>query len=82
MKVQLPTSVLVLKNMVEVSELENDEDYVDLLEDIKEECSKYGTLLNIQIPRASSEPGVKNPGVGLVFLQYSTIDEAKEARKV
>ena len=36
------TEILVLMNMVTPEELTDDEEYEDILEDIKEECSKYG----------------------------------------
>ena len=39
------TEILVLMNMVTPEELTDDEEYEDILEDIKEECGKYGNLL-------------------------------------
>ena len=46
-----PTRVLQMLNMVAVEELTNDEDYKEILEDIKEECSKYGEVEEVKIPR-------------------------------
>ena len=37
-------------------------DILDILEDIKEECSKYGTVKSLEIPR----PGFDSVGVGKV----------------
>jgi hypothetical protein len=39
----------------------------DILEDIKEECSKYGNVKSLEIPR----PGFDNVGVGKVSKKDS-----------
>ena len=46
-----PTRVLQILNMVSVDELTNDQDYEEILEDIKEECGKFGTVQEVKIPR-------------------------------
>lgn len=49
---QKPTScTIVLLNMVTPEELHNDDDYADILEDIKDECSKFGEVVGVRIPR-------------------------------
>lgn len=45
------TEVLCLMNMVDPEELRDDEEYEDIKEDIKDECSKYGVVRSIEIPR-------------------------------
>ena len=60
----LPTEVLCLLNMVTEEELRDEEEYEDILEDIREECSKYGEVRSLEIPRPL--PGVDVPGVGKV----------------
>lgn len=59
-----PTEVLCLMNMVTPDELQDDEEYEDILEDIREECSKYGVVKSIDIPRPIQ--GVEVPGLGKV----------------
>lgn len=44
-----PTRVLQILNMVAVEELTSDEDYKDILEDIKEECGKYGNVEEVKV---------------------------------
>ena len=39
-----PTEVLCLMNMVTPDELRDDDEYEDIVEDIKEECGKYGIV--------------------------------------
>ena len=63
----LPTEVLCLLNMVTEEELRDEEEYEDILEDIREECSKYGEVRSLEIPRPL--PGVDVPGVGKVNYQ-------------
>lgn len=63
----LPTEVLCLLNMVMPEELVDDEDYEEILEDIREECCKYGSLRSIEIPRPVD--GVEVPGCGKVSHQ-------------
>lgn len=68
----LPTEVLCLLNMVMPEELLEDEDYEEILEDIREECCKYGTVCSIEIPRPVD--GVEVPGCGKVS-HYSWREE-------
>ena len=60
----MPTEVLCLLNMVMPEELVDDEDYEEILEDIREECCKYGRVHSIEIPRPVD--GVEVPGCGKV----------------
>ena len=46
------------------------EEYEDILEDIREECGKFGEVKSIEIPRPL--PGVEVPGCGKVFIEFST----------
>lgn len=59
------TEVLCLLNMVTPDELKDEEEYEDILEDIKEECNKYGVVRSIEIPRPIE--GVEVPGCGKVI---------------
>ncbi|OAX43940.1 hypothetical protein K503DRAFT_611116 [Rhizopogon vinicolor AM-OR11-026] len=58
--------ILLMLNMVTPDDLTNDDEYGDLYEDVKEECSKYGAVEDLRIPRpvkkdkskwAPGEPG-------------------------
>ena len=80
-KVQLPTKIVLLKNISEPSELMAEEDYYDLKEDVREEAAKFGDLRSIEIPRPADDVD-KRSFIGKVFLEYSTIEDAKEARRV
>ena len=43
--------------MVQPEELADEEEYEDILEDIREECGKFGQVRSIEIPRPV--PGVE-----------------------
>lgn len=58
------TEVLCLLNMVTPDELRDEDEYEDILEDIREECNKYGVVRSIEIPRPIE--GVEVPGCGKV----------------
>jgi len=51
-------------NMVTAEELIPDEDYTDILEDIREECEKYGEVEDLEIPRPTEATKKKGGGGG------------------
>lgn len=57
------TNVIRLLNMVTSEDLSDDELYMELLEDVGEECNSHGTVKSIQIPRSGN-------GVGEVFVHF------------
>lgn len=50
--------------MVTPDELQDEEEYEDICEDIREECGKYGVVRSLEIPRPIE--GVDVPGCGKV----------------
>ncbi|WVR08881.1 hypothetical protein IAU60_005940 [Kwoniella sp. DSM 27419] len=46
-----PTRVMLMLNMVTPEELYSDQDYEEILEDINDECGKYGEVEGVRIPR-------------------------------
>ncbi|KAJ8319436.1 hypothetical protein KUTeg_004527 [Tegillarca granosa] len=74
-----PTEVLCLMNMVMPEELEDEEEYEDILEDVKEECGKYGVVRSIEVPRPIK--GVDVPGCGKIFVEFSSIIDCQKAQQ-
>ncbi|EFP08403.1 CRE-UAF-1 protein [Caenorhabditis remanei] len=72
------TEILCLMNMVTEDELRSDEDYEEILEDVREECSKYGIVRSLEIPRPYDEQPV--PGVGKVFVEFATTSDCQRAQ--
>ncbi|KAL9231854.1 hypothetical protein vseg_007022 [Gypsophila vaccaria] len=75
----LPTKVVCLTQVVTADDLKDDEEYKDILDDMKEEGEKFGSLVNIIIPRPGPN-GELAPGVGKVFLEYEDTDGSSKAR--
>jgi len=71
------TEVLCLLNMVTEDELQDDEEYEEITEDVKEECNKYGNVKSIEIPRPIK--GVDVPGVGKIFVEFISKAECQKA---
>ncbi len=67
-----PTPVVELKHMLTQQDLEDDAEYNDILEDTRDECSSFGTLKNIVIPR-------NGPGATKIFLEFMTVEDAGKA---
>ncbi|KAL9257531.1 Splicing factor U2af large subunit A-like protein [Drosera capensis] len=76
-----PTKILCLDQVVATEDLSDDNEYEEILEDMKEECRKFGVLVNIIIPRPGMD-GVQIPGVGKVFLEYSDIAGCAKAKSM
>ncbi|KAL1022617.1 hypothetical protein UPYG_G00029940 [Umbra pygmaea] len=73
--VLLPSPVLRLLNLIDDSHLHNEDEYEDILEDMKEECQKYGSVVSLLIPK-------ENPGKGQVFVEYANAGDSKEAQSL
>ncbi|KAL2065110.1 hypothetical protein VTL71DRAFT_4250 [Oculimacula yallundae] len=70
--------VLQLLNMVTPEELIDNEDYEEICEDVKEECEKYGKVLEMKIPRPTGGSRQSN-GVGKIFVKFDTPESAGKA---
>ncbi|KAL1651326.1 hypothetical protein SLS58_000665 [Diplodia intermedia] len=81
--------VLMLLNMVTPEELMDPQEYEgesvpaqlfpknEIHEDVHEECSKYGHVVDLKIPRP--QPPKENKGVGKIFVKYDTPESAQKA---
>jgi splicing factor U2AF subunit len=66
--------------MLEVDELRDDEEFADILEDMREECGKFGEVAEIVIPRPDAEGREAPAGLGKVFVLYADVAGAVAAR--
>ena len=80
-----PSPVLRMGNIISLEDIEEDEDYEALMEDLREGCAKVGTVVAMKVPRMKvKENGEKDaevPGLGYAFVQYSSVLEAAQAAK-
>ncbi|KAK5124286.1 hypothetical protein LTR85_001989 [Meristemomyces frigidus] len=70
--------VLCLMNMITPEELMDVEEADEILEDVKEECSKYGAILDVKMPRPSGGSRQSN-GIGKIYIKYEAPDSAQKA---
>nr|XP_025034918.1 splicing factor U2AF 65 kDa subunit [Pelodiscus sinensis] len=69
-----PTEVLCLMNMVLPEELLDDEEYEEIVEDVRDECSKYGVVKSIEIPR-----NVWVYSLALIFVEFTSVFDCQKA---
>lgn len=69
-----PASKIVeLRHMLTVDDLKDPAEYNDILEDTREECSQFGALKAVVIPKANEAGATK------IFLEYMSTEEAAKA---
>jgi hypothetical protein len=84
-------------NLVSPEDLLREDEYTALMEDVKDEMKKFGTVLSVQIPKPPKpKPKVENSliqdaqpalptevnwGVGRVFVEFKRKEEAEKAQK-
>lgn len=73
------TRILVLKNMVTPDELNDDDEYDDIVQDIKGECQNYGQVLSITVPRLKDQEEVAASAIGKVFVEFESVESTKNA---
>lgn len=85
--------ILLMLNMVTVEDLVSDQEYTEILEDIRDECSNYGQVEDLRIPRPSQASREKKwgpeaqaareadeaAGVGRVYVKYADSNGAAKA---
>ena len=72
--------VIKLKNIVDPAQLK-EKSYVDeLLEDIQDQCSQYGRIVSIEIPKPSHDK-TNVTGLGFVFVEFDNVDQSQRAKK-
>ncbi|WAQ96896.1 U2AF2-like protein [Mya arenaria] len=74
-----PTEVLCLMNMVTPEDLEDEDEYEDILEDVREECGKYGMVKSLEIPRPIK--GIEVPGCGKIFVEFNSLIDCQKAQQ-
>ncbi|KAE8685992.1 Splicing factor U2af large subunit B [Hibiscus syriacus] len=75
----VPTMVVCLTQAISEDDLRDDDEYGDIVEDMRQEGGKYGELVNVVIPRPNPN-GEPLPGVGKVFLEYTDVEGSRKAQ--
>ncbi|OAX85181.1 hypothetical protein ACJ72_00448 [Emergomyces africanus] len=72
--------VLQLLNMVTTEELLDNDDYEEICDDVREECSKYGEVVELKVPRPTGN-NKQSSGVGKIFVKFDNSESATKALK-
>ena len=56
------------------------EEIDEILQDVKEECTKFGEVVSIKLPRPKNGENIQ--GLGKIFVEFRTIDQAENGHKV
>merc|ERR1712150_270848 len=73
------TRILVLLNMVTDQDLATDDEYEILIDEVRGECEKFGTLISMKIPRFKNEH--LETALKKIFLEYATVSDAINAER-
>ncbi|KAI5987061.1 hypothetical protein EDD15DRAFT_2199821 [Pisolithus albus] len=74
--------ILLMLNMVVPEDLMDDQEYGDIYEDVKDECSKYGVVEDLRIPRPVKKDKTKPTPGELGFQSALDAQRADEAAGV
>lgn len=90
------TRIIVLLNMVPLEELVEDDAYTELVEELHDECARYGTITSkdaskgsisgVRVPRPTDvdshrDGQVHASAVGKAFIEYAEVKGASNAAK-
>jgi hypothetical protein len=65
--------VVELQNMLAEEDLENEEEYAEILEDTRAECAQFGQLISVQIPKKGEVGATK------IYLEYASNEDSTKA---
>ena len=68
----IPTECLLLKNLFDPTQETEPEWWVDIAEDVKEECSKHGPVVHVHCVKDSK---------GFVYLKFQSVQGSMNAQK-
>jgi len=74
-----PTECIQMANMVTPEELADDEEYTDIVEDIRGEMGKYGEVAGMEVPRPPTE-GEAPESIGIIYVKYTEVGAAIKAQ--
>lgn len=52
--------------------------FLEICEDVKEECGKYGAILDLKVPRPAGGSRQSN-GVGKIYIKYDNVESSTKA---
>lgn len=80
-KVQFPTKILCFKGIVKGIDIEDEEKYNEIKNDIRLECELYGKVMEVFMPRKDIDDN-KVGGMGNAYVEFATVEDCTNCRKV
>ncbi|KAL7068390.1 RNA recognition motif family protein [Cryptosporidium serpentis] len=77
---ETPSKVVQLLNIIQPEELLDDQEYHSILDSVKTEAEKFGTILEIFSPRPKSRENLYCNGAGKIFIYFADITSARRAQ--
>ena len=74
--------ILLMLNMITPEDLVDDEEYGEIYEDVKEECSKFGPVEDLRIPRPVKKDKARWGDSGMSAQDAQRLDEAAGVGRV
>lgn len=71
-----PTKLIKLEGMLTQEILDDPSEFKEVVEDIKEECGKHGTVVSCVVPTATELQGREPTDVGSCFVTYELLSSA------
>jgi len=73
-----PSRVVQVLNAVQRSDLADDQEYDDILGEVRSEASKYGRITQLMIPRPAKDGKTYIAGVGKIFVVFDDLTAARK----
>lgn len=81
----IPTPYVCVTGVVTAEVLSDDQEYKDVIEDLREECGKYGQVIEVKVPRPPvpqlSAQYMGSQHYGQAFIQFLDNESAIKARE-
>lgn len=79
-KIQYPTKILCFKDICKDLNIDDEDEYNFIKEDIQLECEQFAKVVNVFLPRKDIEDNII-PGMGNAYVEFENINDCKTCRK-
>jgi len=77
---EVPTAIICVENMFTEAVLMDAEEFVDVMQDLQDECAKLGNVVDLKVPKPPG-PGMYGQGdYGKAYVAFSLPAQAKSAK--
>lgn len=77
---EVPTTVICVENMFTESVLMDNEEYVEVMQDLQDECSKMGNVTDVKVPKPPGPGMYGQDNYGKAYVAFSEPSQASSAK--